>query len=218
VPTRSESEIVNLDGWTLRVRRSDFPAPRVLLLIHGRTGDENSMWIFVRNFAANYWIVAPRAPHPTRPGGFSWLPPSSLHGQEAALKDFRPSAEALTKIFDRHATQNGLNLRELAVLGFSEGAAMAITLALMDPGRVGRLGILSGFVPGGAEELLASRPLAGKPVFVAHGARDELVGVDRARQSVRLLQRAGALVTLCEAEIGHKVSSDCLRALETFFA
>ena len=54
------------DGWTLRVRASDSPNPRLLLLLHGWTGDENSMWVFARGLSPNYWIVAPRAPHEQR--------------------------------------------------------------------------------------------------------------------------------------------------------
>jgi len=70
----------------------------------------------------------------------------------------------------------------------------------------------------GAETLLSPRLLVGKRFFVAHGSRDEMVNVEFARQSVRLLQAAGAEVTLCEDEVGHKVSAGCLRGLETFFA
>ena len=32
-----------------------------------------------------------------------------------------------------------------------------------------------------------------------------------------LLEQAGAQVTYCEADVGHKVSADCLRGLENFF-
>jgi predicted esterase len=34
---------------------------------------------------------------------------------------------------------------------------------------------------------------------------------------VSLLENAGAQVSFCEAEVGHKVSADCLRALQSFF-
>ena len=39
-----------------------------------------------------------------------------------------------------------------------------------------------------------------------------------ARASMTLLEQAGAVVTYCEADVGHKVSADCLRGLETFFS
>jgi predicted esterase len=66
------------------------------------------------------------------------------------------------------------------------------------------------------EELVAKRPLDGKPFFVAHGTLDEMVPVERARQSIAVLEQAGAQVTYCEAEVAHRVSADCLRALKSF--
>ncbi|MBI3738750.1 MAG: hypothetical protein HY258_06860, partial [Chloroflexi bacterium] len=68
------------------------------------------------------------------------------------------------------------------------------------------------------ESVLEKRPLNGKPFFVAHGTLDEMVKVEYARQSIQLLERAGAKVTYCEDEVGHKVSANCLRALERFFS
>jgi predicted esterase len=43
-----------------------------------------------------------------------------------------------------------------------------------------------------------------------------MVPVDRARASIGLLEQAGAQVTYCEDEVGHKVSAGCLRALKEF--
>jgi predicted esterase len=78
------------------------------------------------------------------------------------------------------------------------------------------VGLLSGFVPRGAESLTSVRPLAGVRVFVAHGSADELVSIEHARQSVGLLEAAGATVTVCEDDVGHKVSAGCARALQAF--
>jgi len=40
--------------------------------------------------------------------------------------------------------------------------------------------------------------------------------VDRARASIGLLEKAGAQITYCEDEVGHKLSAGCLRALEDY--
>jgi predicted esterase len=79
------------------------------------------------------------------------------------------------------------------------------------------VGILAGFVPSGLEELVSQRPLEGIPFFVAHGTKDETIPIDRARASVEILEQAGAKVTFCEDNVGHKVSVTCLRALKSFF-
>ena len=103
-------------------------------------------------------------------------------------------------------------------MGFSQGAAMSSLLAFLYPGRVRKLGILAGFVPSGLDALAEQRPLAGKPVFVAHGTRDETVPIERAHASIRILEKAGAQVTYCEDDVGHKLSITCLHALRKFFA
>jgi phospholipase/carboxylesterase len=102
-------------------------------------------------------------------------------------------------------------------MGFSQGAALSNVVACLHPDRVRKAAILAGFMPSGMEEIVAAKPLSGKPVFVTHGTQDNLVPIDRARASMSLLEQAGAHVTYCEAEVGHKVSADCLRALELFF-
>jgi phospholipase/carboxylesterase len=55
-------------------------------------------------------------------------------------------------------------------------------------------------------------------VFIAHGTTDNLVPVEMARESANLLKQAGANVTYCEEEVGHKLSAPCFRGLEAFFA
>lgn len=214
----SETQLVEFGGWTLRVRPAAMQQARLLLLLHGWTGDENSMWVFVRNFPADYWIVAPRAPHTTKPTGYSWRSLQPDHPEPPTLEDLRPSAEALVGLADAYAAASQLHAEQFDLIGFSQGAALGNTLMLLHPERIRHAGILAGFVPLGAEALATKHPLDGKSIFVAHGSSDKMVNIEYARKSVELLQRAGAGVTFCEDDVGHQVSAGCLHALETFFA
>ena len=130
----------------------------------------------------------------------------------------RASAEALLALVDKYAASAGIGAKTFDVIGFSQGAAMSNVLAFLYPDRIRKVGILAGFVPKGLDDLVAKRPLEGKPFFVAHGTRDEMVRIDRARESIAILEEAGAKVTYCEDNVGHKVSANCLRALGAFFA
>lgn len=218
MPVQNDSKLVTFHDWTLRVRAGIGLPARLLLLIHGWTGDENSMWVFVRNFPASYWIVAPRAPFAAQTGSYSWRPPPISGGEPPRLDDLISSVTSVVALADAYAAENNLKVETFDIIGFSQGAALTNILALLHPDRVGRVGALAGFVPTGAERLVQQRPLAGKPFFVAHGTLDELVKVEDARASVRLLEQAGANVTYCEDEVGHKVSAGCLRALSEFFS
>ncbi|MGE5378468.1 MAG: alpha/beta hydrolase [Bacteroidota bacterium] len=215
----NNSALTAFDQWTLRVRESSDRDCRLLLMIHGLTGDENSMWVFGRSMPSKYWIVAPRAPYRLESGGYSWRPPfEAAEFGRPTLEQLKTGAEELVRFVDEYASSAGIDVQTFDVIGFSQGAAMSNVLAFLYPDRVRKTGILAGFVPHGLEELTARRPLEGKPFFVAHGTRDEMVKIDRARESIAILEQAGAKVTYCEDNVGHKVSVTCLRALGAFFA
>jgi phospholipase/carboxylesterase len=214
----SSSVLVNYENWTLRIRESSDPDCRLMLMVHGLTGDENSMWVFGRNMPSRYWLVAPRAPHSVESGGYSWRPPfEAAEFGRPTLEQLRVGAEGLIRLVDEYAASTGIDAQTFDVMGFSQGGAMSNVLAFMYPQRIRKTAILAGFVPGGLEELVPSRPLEGKLFFVAHGTRDEMVRIDRARESIAILEKAGAQVTYCEDNVGHKVSANCLRALGMFF-
>jgi len=214
----TDTELIQFEGWTARVRLAQKSPGRLLLLLHGWTGDENSMWLFARDFPAGLPILAPRAPLADPRGGYTWR--AVLPGTRSlpALDDFRPAVDGLLAFVDAWAPSAGVEPSTFDCMGFSQGAALAHVLAALHPGRVGRLAALAGFLPDGAEKVLGPGSLAGKPVYVAHGSRDEMVPVERARRAVETLEAAGAQVTYCEAETGHKVSPDCFRGLREFYA
>jgi phospholipase/carboxylesterase len=176
------------------------------------------MWVFARDLPSRYWMVAPRAPHVAELGGYSWRPHLTGTFGRPSLEELLPAAEALIWLVDEYSALAGFEAEVFDVMGFSQGAAMSNLLAFLNPQRIRRAGILAGFVPSGLEELVPKHPLEGKPFFVTHGTKDEMVTIDRARASMSLLEQAGAKVTYCEDEVGHKVSVTCLRALKEFFA
>jgi phospholipase/carboxylesterase len=218
MPDLNSTALIPFRDWTLRVRESTHPSPRLLLLIHGHTGDENSMWVFARNLPAQYWIVAPRAPYPAESGGYSWRLPQAGNLDQLTLDMLASIAESLIRLVDEYSASVGLEADAFDIMGFSQGAAMASVLAFRYPHRIRKAGLLAGFVPSGLEELTTPRPLEGKPFFIAHGTKDETITIDRARASIALLEQAGAHATYCEDEVGHKVSVNCLNALRKFLA
>jgi phospholipase/carboxylesterase len=216
--------LLEYQQWTLRYRlpEGEMPHP-VLLLIHGWTGDENAMWIFTSRLSPRFIIISPRGLYPAADGGFGWEP--RLQRGWPNVEDFHPSVAALLTMLDGLKTEEygwpfkgtQLDFSTMNVMGFSQGAALAYTLALLHPERVQRLAGLSGFLPEGIDNLVLSQPLLDKPVFIAHGKRDERVPVEKARTAARLLREAGADVSYCEEDVGHKLALSCFHELEEFF-
>ena len=204
-----------IDGWVLRERIPHGPGPHpLILMLHGWTGDEASMWVFASRLPKEAMLVSPRGLYPAPMGRYGWH--AHKEGAWPWLDDFQTAIEALQQLLTpEHFPQAGLS--RIRLVGFSQGAALCCALALQHPARIRALAGLSGFLPQGSEALARNRPLLDIPVFLAHGSRDEQVPVERARKAVQVLEDAGAVVTYCEDDVGHKLSANCFHGLEEFF-
>jgi len=207
-------ETRQIGEWWVNQHLPDGDGPHpVLLLVHGWTGDENVMWIFAQRLSREYLMIAPRGLHPAPNGGYGW----HEHRQED-LPHYEELQPSIDRLLDLLRTDNfpAADFSRLAAIGFSQGAALLFTAALLYPDRFQVLAGLSGFLPSGVDPLVESKPLTGKPIFIAHGRLDDIVPVARSRQAVELLERAGAKVSYCEEDVGHKLSSSCFRSMESF--
>jgi phospholipase/carboxylesterase len=207
-------DTVSLNGWVMRIHHpaGNGPFP-VLLLLHGWTGDENSMWVFVPRMPENSLIIAPRGCYPTKAGGYSWHP--EINKPWPWIHDFQPAVDQLMQEISSSNFPLG-DFSALHMVGFSQGAALVYSMAILQPERIATIAGLSGFLPDGASSWLEPERLHGLPVFIAHGSEDELVPVELARKGVEVLESAGADVTYCEDSVGHKLSAKCFRGLEAF--
>jgi phospholipase/carboxylesterase len=230
-----ETQIIKAGNWVMRVRLpvGDGPYP-ALFLLHGLTGDENAMWVFASRLPENYLVLAPRAPHRSPLGGYSWNGGEN-ENELPKIDDFFAPADSLLSLIStlQDGTQQDqepgetraawdaisqADFSKVSLVGFSQGAALAYTFALLHPERVSLVAGLAGFLPTGADSQINTHPLVGKQVYVTHGTKDDMVPVRRAHQAVELLRKAGAEVTYCEEAVGHKLSAACFRTLGDFFS
>jgi phospholipase/carboxylesterase len=208
-----------LPGWTALARLPETvvypaPPPPLTLLLHGWLGDESVTWIFAPRLPKHHLLIAPRAIYEPQPGRYGWAPDLTGYPTFAELQ---PAVASLLDLLDKIKTQLDYDPGPINLLGFSQGAALAYAFALTHPHRVAAIAGLAGFVPPGAETLLPDQVLTGKRIFIAHGAEDETVPVEVARQGVMTLEQLGATVTYCEDQVGHKLGANCFRALGEFF-
>ena len=79
--------------WTYRTSKPEGFGPfPVIILLHGWTGDENSMLVFTSRLPENMLKIAPRGLYPASQGGYAWhMRRDGWPRQE----DFDPVVEAL---------------------------------------------------------------------------------------------------------------------------
>jgi phospholipase/carboxylesterase len=107
--------------------------------------------------------------------------------------------------------------RKLIVLGFSQGGVMAYSLAIGEPERFAALVAISTWLPPALLDNLSETAAWQRlPILIQHGSRDELVQVERARQTVETLRQWRMPLTYREYDIGHEIAARSLADLSVW--
>lgn len=139
----------------------------------------------------------------------------NLMDQEDAA-GIQRSALSIAKFIEREAAR-GIAYEKIVLAGFSQGCAMALYLGLRFPHRLAGIMALSGYLPL-AMSLAIEKHSAnqGTPIFMAHGAYDEVVIPERAQASHALLEKMGYSVQWNEYPMEHSVNREELVDISRF--
>jgi phospholipase/carboxylesterase len=135
----------------------------------------------------------------------AWPAPSKqLPGARAAV------IELVSRIRDRYQPTS------VALAGFSQGAMLALDVAMAIEPPVERVAALSGYVLLDSVSNVA-KPRAARPaILIAHGRRDERIGFDAAERMKRLLEQNGFTVVFEPHDGGHDIGAETIRELRDF--
>jgi phospholipase/carboxylesterase len=184
------------------------------VLIHGRFGNDEVMWVFRRAMPRPWFLVAPRAIVAERNGSFSWLHQTLDYWPE--VTDFNEAVEAMTHFLSYLPRLYNADPDRIYLMGFSQGAAVAITTAIHRPDLIRGIASLVGFAPRANSADISGR-LAGKPIFMAAGTEDERIPIDQARRSAELLRQAGSDLRYREYNTGHKMTPEGMKDLQAWW-
>lgn len=113
--------------------------------------------------------------------------------------------------------EDGLKPENIFLVGFSQGAVMSLDTVLRYPKRLGGIVALSGYVvyPDYLRDEIheANRRI---PIFLAHGTRDSILGIEVGRENHRVLAHMDLDVTYQEYDTAHRVSSQETRDIRAF--
>jgi phospholipase/carboxylesterase len=113
--------------------------------------------------------------------------------------------------------QKGIPARRIVLAGFSQGGAIVLQTALRHPERLAGVLALSTYLP--LQEKLAREKHAMNadlPIFMAHGAHDNMIPMFRAAQSRDELKRQGYAVEWREYPMPHSVCPEELGDIAAF--
>jgi phospholipase/carboxylesterase len=187
---------------------------RLVILLHGLGADGNDLIGL-----APYWarllpdaeFLSPNAPFPCdmAPYGYQWFS-SQDRSPEAVLGGVRAAAPILDAFIDEALEERGLDSRELALVGFSQGTMMSLFVCLRRAEPVAGIVGFSGRLL--APELLGTELRSRPPVLLVHGTDDPLVPYSSLAAAETVLKEAGVPVqTATSVGIGHSIDDQGLR-------
>ncbi|KAF8588458.1 Phospholipase/carboxylesterase, partial [Ramaria rubella] len=149
------------------------------------------------------------------------LPPS-VHEDDTLTA--LASKQRIQQIIDDEIAK-GVPPNKILLIGFSQGAAMALLAGLTFEHTLAGIGVLSGWIPPMLKETVTAHQSAPcPPLFWAHGTADTLIPLDNALETMQWLRSSSLQMketSLTYNEylgMGHKVNDNVLRDLSAWIA
>ena len=194
-------------------------AKQLVVFLHGYGADGDDLIEIGRQWQR--WLpdaafVAPHAPEllPGQPAGRQWFA-LTFRDPHERWRGVNHAAPGLESVLEAELARVQLPASKLALVGFSQGAMMALHLGLRrlqaPAAIVGYSGLLV-VEEGKGPESLAGQVRAKPPVLLVHGDRDEVIPLDALFMSADALAAADVP---CEwhlsVGVGHGIDAEALR-------
>ncbi|KTF67841.1 MULTISPECIES: alpha/beta hydrolase [unclassified Sphingomonas] len=209
-----------LDGPRLAPIAGGKPTGLVVLLHgYGSNGhDLISLARVIQRSLPGIAFVAPDAPSlmPRMAKAHQWWPIESFSPAERAA-GVAGAAPDLDRFLSDELKSHGLGDDRLLIVGFSQGAMMALHVGLRRRHPIAGIIGISGMLvdPGSLEAEITNRP----PVLLIHGTADDVVPFRSLELAANALSAAGVPVTTHVSRgLGHSVDQDGLAAAAAFVA
>jgi predicted esterase len=193
----------------LRAGAKPAEARAAMIMLHGRGADAADIIALSQVIGdADVAYLAPEA------AGHSWYPYSFLAPVERNEPGRTSALAVIAALIAEVGNAGEIPPERIALLGFSQGACLALEFAARNPRRYGAVFALSGGLIGEAvaiEDYAGS--LAGTPIFIGCSDVDPHIPLERVTQSAEIMSALGADVveriypgmshTIVEDEIVH---------------
>jgi phospholipase/carboxylesterase len=208
----AKTALLSLTHLFQRPRQPVDGPPPLLILLHGYGSNERDLIGLAPYLDPRFQIVSARAPQMLMPDGYAWFELGwtatdiTINFQQAEqsralLIDF--IAEALAAY--------GGDPARVYLLGFSQGAIMSASVALIEPELIAGTVLMSGRIPDEIRpQIAATERLAGKPFLVVHGVADTVLPIRNGRASRAILATLPVALTYQEYAMAHEVSAQSL--------
>ena len=188
-----------------------------IILLHGFGADMNDLYSMQSLFPGAR-VLSYQAPISLAPmgymGGFAWF---SLDFTPSGIEyDIAEAEQVLGDLFKEIQKQRQ-KFEKLLICGFSQGAILTHALLLRHPGLLDGVACLSGRYSEFVFDDAKHDHVDQLPIFISHGTHDEVIPYASGKQIMSFYKETSANVTANTYGMGHDISYECQRDLETWY-
>ena len=183
-----------------------------IIAIHGWKGNRSSMEHVANALNIKYaqWTFI-QGPYAAGDNKYSWF-----EGNEKEGWNYQESFDLLHKTI-LNINQSGFPKSKIFLLGFSQGACLAMEFIIRQKFSIGGIIPIAGFIR--KKDKFQSGMLDGSqntPVLLIHGSKDEMVLPVESKIALKLFSDAGYKVKLEILSVGHKIPLQAKSLIENF--
>lgn len=196
----------------VHARRGMPGPPPLLVMLHGFGSNEGDLLGLVPYLDERLHIASARGPLRVEAGAYGWYRVSHTAGGPIVHEgEEHESRKLVARFIDEMIETHGADPKRIFVLGFSQGATLALSLALTVPEKLRGTLAMSGRVMRELTGTIAeAESIAGAPIFMGHGLHDDVIPIGRARSSREFLAGLDVDLTYREYPTAHQISPDML--------
>lgn len=186
-----------------------------IFLLHGMGSNEDDLPQLVQNFKEQCHIFSLRGPINQKPG-YAFFTIQEIGKPDRAI--FDKVLVALQRFMLEAIDEHQIDPHKVYVLGFSQGAILAQSLAFVMGNLIRGVVALSGYIPKFVTEEYAIRPIDHLQIFISHGDYDYVIPSQWGVESKEIFEQFGAHVTFKQYPDGHGVTPENMQDIGVFFA
>jgi phospholipase/carboxylesterase len=200
------------------LKKSD--KPPVLIMLHGYGSNESDLFAMAQGFDERYLVLSVRGPLNVKNMGYAWydlnfLPNKKItHNFEQAKK----SSEKLKSFISEACKVYKADSTKIILMGFSQGAILAIHMGLSYPGKIYGVMALSGRMMEESKTVKTdSKKLQELKVFLAHGYSDNVIDYKEALKAHEFLKEKQIKnLSFKSYEMPHSINGEELKDIQAW--
>ena len=152
------------------------------------------------------FVVMPNAPVVNEKK--SWYPLPETDNKGAIKEDYEGLVESKGMVYDFFSMLDLDSSKTLIVGGFSQGAALSLSLMFDNKLRINGCIALSGYMP--CEEQFTNKIDDNAKIFIAHGYADKAISFESYKKTLNFLKNKSKNVANFSGDFGHTIPKTVL--------